>query len=259
MNAAPGGNRKEIEMNHLMQVKDLCKKNILKNISFSVCEGEMTAIMGPSGSGKSTLLYNVSGMDQPDSGEVWLGNVEITGLSEDDKARLRLNRMGFVFQQMNMLANLNILDNILLPSFHADKSRAFHSGQREKALQLMAQFGIGELADRKITEVSGGQLQRACICRSIMLTPQILFADEPTGALNRSASEEVLRTFLQINRAGTTILIVTHDSLVAARCQRILYLLDGEIQGELHLGPFAEAESSARHRQTSEWLKKMGW
>ena len=178
MNAVPDGNRKEIEMKNLLRVNGLCKRNILKNISFSVAEGEMTAVMGPSGSGKSTLLYNVSGMDQPDSGEVWLGDIEITGASEDDKARLRLNKMGFVFQQMNMLANLNILDNILLPSVHADKSRAFQEKQREKALQLMEQFGIRELANRKITEVSGGQLQRACICRSIMLTPQILFADE---------------------------------------------------------------------------------
>ena len=143
-------------MKTLLKVNNLCKKNILKNISFSVDEGEMIAIMGPSGSGKSTLLYNVSGMDQADSGEVWLGNTEIVRLSEDDKARLRLTGMGFVFQQMNMLSNLNILDNILLPSVHADKSRAFQEKQKEKALQLTEQFGIRDLADRRITEVSGG-------------------------------------------------------------------------------------------------------
>lgn len=259
MNAVPGVNRKEIEMKDLLRVNNLCKKNILKNISFYVGEGEMIAIMGPSGSGKSTLLYNISGMDQADSGEVWLGDIEIVGLSEDDKARLRLNKMGFVFQQMNMLSNLNILDNILLPSSHADKSRAFQTKQREKAIRLMEKFGIGELKDRRITEVSGGQLQRACICRSLMLSPQILFADEPTGALNQTASEEVLRTFLQINEAGTTILMVTHDSRVAAKCQRILYILDGEIRGELNLGIFSEENIAARQQKTADWLKMMGW
>ena len=198
-------------------------------------------------------------MDRPDSGEVWLGDTEISGSSEDDKARLRLNRMGFVFQQMNMLANLNILDNILLPAVHADKSRVNRERKKEKALQLMEQFGIRELAERRITEVSGGQLQRACICRSMILTPQILFADEPTGALNQSASEDVLNAFLQINRRGTTILMVTHDSRVAAKCQRILYILDGEIKGEFKPGRYAEEDSTLRQQQTAEWLKKMGW
>ena len=246
-------------MKDLLRVDHLCKKGILKDISFSVDEGEMIAIMGPSGSGKSTLLYNVSGMDQADSGEVWLNDTEIVMLSEDDKSRLRLHRMGFVFQQMNMLSNLNILDNILLPSVRADKSRTFQSKQKDKALQLMEQFGIRDLTDRKITEVSSGQLQRACICRSMMLSPQILFADEPTGALNQSASEEVLKAFLQINESGTTILMVTHDSRVAAKCRRILYILDGEIKGELTLGPYNEEENTDRQQKTADWLKKMGW
>ena len=246
-------------MKVLLKVNNLCKNNILKDVSFSVNEGEMIAIMRPSGSGKSTLLYNVSGMDQADSGEVWLGDTEIVRLSEDDKARLRLTGMGFVFQQMNMLSNLNILDNILLPSVHADKSRTFQEKQKEKALQLMEQFGIRNLADRRITEVSGGQLQRACICRSMMLSPRILFADEPTGALNQTASEEVLRAFLKINAAGTTILMVTHDSRIAAKCQRILYILDGEIRGELTLGAYSEAEITNRQQKTADWLKMMGW
>ena len=131
--------------------------------------------------------------------------------------------------------------------------------QKEKALQLMDQFGIGELKDRRISEVSGGQLQRACICRSMMLSPQILFADEPTGALNQTASEEVLRAFLRINGMGTTILMVTHDSRVAAKCRRILYILDGEIRGELDLGVYAEDENTPRQQKTADWLKIMGW
>ena len=123
----------------------------------------------------------------------------------------------------------------------------------------MEQFGIGNLGERKITEMSGGQLQRACICRSMMLSPRILFADEPTGALNQTASEEVLRAFLRINEEGTAVLIVTHDSRVAAKCERILYILDGEITGELKLGRYTEEETSLRDRQTLEWLQKMGW
>ena len=246
-------------MKEILRVHNLCKKNILNNISFSVTEGEMVAIMGPSGSGKSTLLYNASGMDRADAGEVWLDDREIVGMSEDDRACLRLRQMGFVFQQMNMLANLNILDNILLPSVHVDRSGAFQAAQTEKARRLMEQFGIGDLAGRKITEVSGGQLQRACICRSMMLSPCILFADEPTGALNRSASEEVLEAFLKINGEGTAILLVTHDSRVAARCERILYLLDGELRGERKLGRYTEEERAEREQQTADWLSRMGW
>ena len=246
-------------MKELLRVSDLCRKNILKKISFSVGEGEMVAVMGPSGSGKSTLLYNISGMDQADSGEVRLGDREIVGMSEDDRARLRLTRMGFVFQQMNMLANLNLLDNILLPSVHAEKSRAFRAQQTEKARGLMERFGIGDLSERKITEVSGGQLQRACICRSLMLSPQILFADEPTGALNQTASEEVLQAFLQIHEEGTAILMVTHDSRVAAKCERILYILDGELRSELQLGRYSAEKSGAREQSAAEWLNRMGW
>lgn len=246
-------------MKEILRVSHLCKEGILKDISFAVEEGEMVAVMGPSGSGKSTLLYQVSGMDQADAGEVWLDDQEIVGLSEDDRARLRLHQMGFVFQQMNMLSHLNILDNILLPSVHADRSRAFRAEQTEKAIRMMRQFGIDGLAERRITDVSGGQLQRACICRSMMLSPRILFADEPTGALNQAASEEVLQAFLGINLEGTTILLVTHDSRVAASCKRILYLLDGELKGELRLGRYAAGERSERERRTLAWLDEMGW
>ena len=246
-------------MKEILRVRHLCKKDILKDISFAVEEGEMVAVMGPSGSGKSTLLYQVSGMDQADAGEVWLDDQEIVALSEDDRARLRLHQMGFVFQQMNMLSHLNILDNILLPSVHADRSRAFRAEQTEKALRLMGQFGIDGLAERRITEVSGGQLQRACICRSLMLSPRILFADEPTGALNQAASEDVLQAFLKINLEGTTILLVTHDSRVAASCKRILYMLDGELKGELKLGCYTAGERSEREQKTLAWLNEMGW
>lgn len=246
-------------MEQILRVENLCKKDILNNISFNVKSGEMVAIMGPSGSGKSTLLYNVSGMDKPDAGQVWLENTDITGLSEDEKAKLRLTKMGFVFQQMNVIANLNIVDNIIFPAVHVDRSKTGKKQALEKAKMLMEKFHIKELENRKVTEVSGGQLQRACICRSMMLDPQILFADEPTGALNRSAAQEVMDTFLNINNQGTTIMMVTHDSKVASKCERVLYIIDGEIKGELKLGKYEEEKSVERENETTEWLNKMGW
>ena len=242
-------------MSELLAVKNLCKDGILKDISFGVKTGEMVAVMGPSGSGKSTLLYQVSGMDCSDSGEVWLDGTEICALSEDGRARLRLSQMGFVFRQMNMLKNLNLMDNIMLPACRLNKRKAAGGAAEHRARMLMGKMGIAELAERRITEVSGGQLQRACICRSMINQPKILLADEPTGALNQSAAQEVMAEFTRLNQEGTTILMVTHDSKVAAKCGRILYLLDGSIQGELSLAGAA----GEREETVSRWLAGMGW
>ena len=248
-------------MEYVLKVEKLQKDLILREVSFEVGQGEMLAVMGPSGSGKSTRLYQAAGMDSPSGGRVWLKNTEITGLTEDERAKLRLQRMGFVFQQMNMVANLNILDNILLPAVQAEKGRGRQSGDRlaEKAAKLMRRLSISGLEDRRITQVSGGQLQRACICRSMMNAPEILFADEPTGALNRSAAEEVMTELVKLNREGTTILMVTHDSRVAGRCDRILYLLDGRICGELICGRSGKETEREREERVNRWLMEMGW
>ncbi len=243
-------------MKKLLRIEDLTKGQILHQITFDVEQGEMLAVMGPSGSGKSTLLYNVAGMDQPTSGQVWLGDVEITKLSEDEKARLRLHRMGFVFQQMNMMGDLDLIDNILLPATHANRGK----GQRSKeelnlrAHRLMEKLGIAGMEKRRVTQVSGGQLQRACICRSMMNEPEILFADEPTGALNKSAAAEVMGELVKLNREGTTILLVTHDSRVASSCDRIIYLLDGQICAELTLGRSVAWAKKQREEKVSRWL-----
>ena len=244
-------------MAELLTVKNLCKNGILKDISFGVNAGEMVAIMGPSGSGKSTLLYQVSGMDRADSGQVWMDGTEICGLSEDDRARLRLAQMGFVFQQMNMLKNLNLLDNVLLPACRLNRGKTSRRELESRARLLMEKMGIEELAQRRINQVSGGQLQRACICRSMMNQPKILFADEPTGALNQSAAQEVMAEFTRLNQEGTTTLMVTHDSKVAARCGRILYLLDGSIKGEF--SPAGIVGEKEREAAVSRWLAGMGW
>lgn len=314
-------------MGKLLKIENLSKEGILSSVSFEMEEGEMLAVMGPSGSGKSTLLYQAAGMDAPSGGRVWLKETEITGLDEDGKAALRLHRMGFVFQQMNMLANLNILDNILLPAIQAERSRRRKTGGSQdvkecanrgmnvnrgrgakkrgsgksveelvqEARALMEKLGLAGLEERRITQVSGGQLQRACICRSMMNSPEILFADEPTGALNQSAAKEVMEELMKLNREGTAILMVTHDSKVAGCCERILYLLDGRIRGELRLGKMAAGadnrnpkkmtggadnrnpgKSAAgagtlnpggeefwaekqREKKVKEWLSRMGW
>lgn len=189
--------------------------------------------------------------------------LEIAALSEKEKANLRLHRMGFVFQNMNMMENLDILDNILLPALQANKERK--GGRKtknelvEEAMHLMNKLSIAGLEHRNITEVSGGQLQRACICGSMINHPQILFADEPTGALNRSAAEEMIETLLSLNREGTTVLMVTHDSRVASCCSRILYLLDGQIQGELSLEGCTHENIRQREERVNRWLTTMEW
>ena len=244
-------------MSSLLRVKSIKKDNILNDVSFDVMSGEMIAVMGPSGSGKSTLLYNVSGMDQADGGEVWLGDTEIVQLSEDGKAKLRLTRMGFVFQQMNMISNLNILDNIVFPAVRADKRH--RAEYYERARKLLDDFRISDIAERRIKEVSGGQLQRACICRSMIMNPEIIFADEPTGALNRTSAAEVMDAFRKINSEGATIMMVTHDSWIASKCERIIYLLDGQIRGELRLGKSTPEIGKAREQKLVHWLEGFGW
>ncbi len=248
-------------MKKLLRVENLSKEQILHQISFDMEPGEMLAVMGPSGSGKSTLLYNVAGMDQPTAGQVWLGDVVITELSEDEKARLRMYHMGFVFQQMNMMANLNLLDNILLPAAQANRGKGRKSKEelRLRAQTLMEKLGITGLEQRRVTQVSGGQLQRACICRSMMNEPKILFADEPTGALNKSAAGEVMEELVKLNREGTTILMVTHDSRIASSCDRIIYLLDGQISAELKLGKSVAGTEKQREEKVARWLMEMGW
>lgn len=220
----------------------------------------MTAIMGPSGSGKSTLLYAVSGMDTITSGEVWFENENIAAMGEKELADLRLNEMGFIFQQMYMLRNLSVFDNIILPSCQSHKIKESRRETTKRGESLMRRLSIVDVADNDITEVSGGQLQRACICRSLMNSPKMIFADEPTGALNRTASEEVMEELKKINEQGTAILLVTHDVKVAAKCSRVLYLVDGNIKGEYNLDGISDASGMReRERALNNWLLEMGW
>ena len=255
-------------MDTILEVKNLCKtyiinkrqNNVLKNVNFSIKAGEMTAVMGASGSGKSTLLYAVSGMDNITAGEVEFCGSDISRMDENQLAKLRLDKMGFIFQQMYMLKNLSILDNIILPACQSHKIKEKHSETAERGRALMHKLGISGIADSDINEVSGGQLQRACICRGMINKPDIIFADEPTGALDRSASGEVMEELGRINNEGTAIMLVTHDIKVAARCTRLLYIADGNIEGEYNLGKYTgSTKLRERERQVSNWLMEMGW
>ena len=258
------GNR----MNKIIDVKDLCKtyvvnkkqNNVLRNVNFSIDEGEMVGIMGPSGSGKSTLLYTVSGMDKMTAGEVTFNGKSLSKLKENEMADVRLDEMGFIFQQMYMMKNLSILDNIMLPAVKSKKDNGGRKETRERALTLMHKLGIEETANNGINEVSGGQLQRACICRSMINKPSVIFADEPTGALNRSASDEVMNEIVGLNEEGTTVMLVTHDVKVAAKCTRVLYIVDGNIKGEKRLGKCENiGQARERERNLNNWLMEMGW
>ncbi len=208
----------------------------LRGIDVEIDRGDFVAIMGPSGSGKSTLLYCLSGMDPVTQGTVTLDEeasdgVEITALRQRDLAELRLTRMGFVFQQVHLLRNLTILDNVVLPGFTArpDEREAVVARARE----LLDLVGIGELADREITQASGGQLQRAAIARALINSPDLVFGDEPTGALNAAMAEEIMDLLVEVNREGRTVVLVTHDANVASRARRVLVLRDGLIDGDL--------------------------
>ena len=254
-------------MGHLLEVKDICKtyvidkrqNNVLRNVEFVVNDGEMVAIMGPSGSGKSTLLYSVSGMDNPTSGTVIFDGTDITKLKDKDLAELRLNEMGFIFQQMYMMKNLTILDNIVLPAIQSKKIKETRKEKMKRGEELMHKLGIIEVADNDINEVSGGQLQRAAICSSMINKPKLLFADEPTGALNRTAANEVMDELVKLNKEGTTIMMVTHDSKVAAKCSRILYIVDGNIKGEYDNGNTENDSEKEVERKINNWLLELGW
>ena len=253
-------------MSAIIETKDLCKtyivdkqsNNVLQNVNLKVEEKEFVTVMGPSGSGKSTLLYTVSGMDTITAGSVLFDGEDLSSMKEKDLINIRLLKMGFIFQQMYMMKKLSIIDNIILPGFQAKlKPR---EEVRKDAEALMRKLDIIDTAEREITEVSGGQLQRACLCRALINNPKVLFADEPTGALNSKASMDVMTRLLEANRAGTSVLMVTHSEKVASISDRIIYLVDGGIQGELTLGKMGDNnELSARERKVRAWLDEMGW
>jgi putative ABC transport system ATP-binding protein len=231
---------------------------VLRGIDLSVRAGEFLVVMGTSGSGKSTLLYSISGMDRPTSGNVTLEGRELTSLGDTEMSKVRLTRMGFVFQQPHFLSNLNVRDNVLLPALKAAPRHG-----REAAISrvdvLMERFGIAPIRSHGITQVSGGQLQRASICRALAGEPSVLFADEPTGALNSSKTAEVMDAFTEVHRGGTTIVMVTHDPGVAVRGERVIYLRDGAVVAEREIGRWEPDTAHRREDVLLAWLRDLGF
>jgi putative ABC transport system ATP-binding protein len=233
------------------------KRNVLDGISVDICAGEFVAVMGPSGSGKSTLMFALSGMDKIDSGTLTFDGRDLSSLKDNELADLRRTEMGFVFQQPTLLKNLNILDNIILPSMRNGSKNG--AQLTEKAKMLMKKTGIAGLENRDISQASGGQLQRVGICRALMGDPKIIFGDEPTGALNSKSANEIMTLLAQIHQAGVTILLVTHDIKVAAKTGRVLFILDGKIAGEYQPGVYDETRDDlkAREEGLTAWLAGM--
>jgi len=232
------------------------KRNVLDGVSVEINEGEFVAVMGPSGSGKSTLMFALSGTDGVNGGKVIMDNKNLAEIGENELSDIRRTKMGFVFQQPTMLKNLNILDNIILPSMRDNRKNAAQI--TEKARALMKRVGIAELEKRDITQVSGGQLQRAGICRALMNSPKIIFGDEPTGALNSKSAQEIMDIFSKINEAGTAVMLVTHDAKVAARTERIMFMRDGAIVSELSLPKFTGTDMDGRIEQITVKMREVG-
>jgi putative ABC transport system ATP-binding protein len=198
----------------------------LRNINLDFEEGEYTAIMGASGSGKSTLMNVLGCLDQPTSGSYILGGQDISQLPDDELSEIRSRRIGFIFQQFNLIQQLTVLENLEVPMFYLGISP---QERRRRAIDLAAKVGLTERSDHRPVQLSGGQQQRVCIARALINEPLILLADEPTGALDSKTGQQILELFDELVAAGKTIIIVTHDPSVAHRCQRVIHLHDGRV------------------------------
>ena len=259
---------------------DSVQQHVLKNLNLSIYKGDFTVIMGNSGSGKSTLLYALSGMDRPtlgtityhtvslsEKGDETIADTEISKFSNDKLAMFRRDHVGFVFQQNYLNDSMSALDNIMVCGLLK------HSNRKEladKAKELLKRVEIGEGDWNKFpTQMSGGQQQRVAVVRGVINSPEVLFADEPTGALNSQNTENVLNILSDLNNEGQSIVMVTHTLKAAERGNRIIYLADGIISDEIDLGPYVGdykdesnpnlEEAKARHAKLKDFLQDMGW
>ena len=251
--------------NTILSAKGLCKSyahnggqsHILQHIDLDIYEGDFTVIMGASGSGKSTLLYSLSGMDRATAGQVIYEGRDIVTMKEKELSKLRQKDFGFIFQQMHLVSNLTLFENVAV-SGYLDKTASANAVKQRTGV-LLEKMGIDHVAEHLPSQVSGGEQQRCAIARAVVSEPKLLFADEPTGALNRKNTNEVLSLLTELNKAGQSILMVTHDMKAALRATRILYLEDGKIIGELTLPPYNPEEKKSRETQVGAWLSSMQW
>lgn len=221
----------------ILELKDICKDYmqgkmvipVLKHIDFQMEEGEYVAIMGPSGSGKTTLMNIVGCLDQATSGKVFLDGQDISVCTENEMSDLRLKKIGFVFQNFQLLARQTALENVELPLTYAGVPK---KERRERALQALARVGLEDRVNFQPNQLSGGQKQRVAIARALVNAPKILLADEPTGALDSISGEQVMELFQSLNNEGVSVLMITHDSEIAAKAQRTVVIRDGIMKKE---------------------------
>ena len=249
----------------IIKTEKLCKsfsnggvqQHVIKNLDLEIREKDFTVIMGSSGSGKSTLLYALSGMDKPSMGKIYFGDTDISDYSNDKLAVFRRGNCGFVFQSIYLLENQTVLDNILTGALIVQKSSP---ELVNKAKDLRKKTGLDESSWKKYpNQLSGGEAQRVGIVRAVINDPKILFADEPTGALNSSSSNDVLDIFTGLHRNGQTIVTVTHDIKTALRGNRVIYLRDGGVTGDYEMKPYGEDDPRERRNRLAEFLEDMGW
>jgi len=247
----------------IIRTEKLCKSfitgkmsnNVLKNIDLEIYRGDFTVIMGSSGSGKSTLLYSLSSMDRPTSGSVKLMGKEISKMSESEISDVRKKDVSFIFQGINLLPDLNAFENIAYAGYGTDTKENIN----KRASGLLEKFGLSKDKDKYPSELSGGQQQRIAIARAIVTGSNIIFGDEPTGALNKSSGQDVLNILTKLNEEGQSLIMVTHDLKACTRGNRILYLADGRIDGELNLGKYNPEEQKEREQVIYDFLKDHNW
>ena len=249
----------------ILSAKGLCKSfahnggqlHILSHIDLDLYQGDFTVIMGASGSGKSTLLYSLSGMDRATAGQVYYNEKNLAAAKEKELSVLRHTDFGFIFQQMHLVSNLSLLENVLVSGYLNKNTTA--TEVKERAEKLFTQMNISHIKTHLPSQVSGGEQQRCAIARAVINNPKLLFADEPTGALNRKNTSEVLNLLTELNSEGQSVLMVTHDMKAALRATRLLYLEDGKITGELELPPYRKDEEKSRETQVNAWLSSLEW
>ena len=252
-------------MTAILRTEKLCKtfsndgmqQHVIKNLDLSIESGDFTVIMGASGSGKSTLLYALSGMDKPSMGKVFFGEEDISSYSNDQLAMFRRRNCGFVFQSIYLLENMNVIDNILTGALVVQKNSP---KLVSRVKSLLGRVGIGEELWKKYpNQLSGGECQRVGIVRAVVNEPRVLFADEPTGALDSSSGQAVLDVFTSLHKDGQSIVMVTHDIKTALRGNRVIYLRVGSVVGEYKMPLYGTDDVVARRDSLQAFLNEMGW
>lgn len=236
---------------------DGIENQVIKNMNLEIYKGDFTVIMGPSGSGKSTLLYCLGAMEDITNGNIFFKDKNIIKMKENKLSDLRLKEFGFIFQQIHLISNLSIYENIILPGLALSEKN--NNYIKERVNKLLERFGLTKIAKHLPSQTSGGEQQRTAIARSLINSPEILFADEPTGALNQKNSEIVMDLLTELNKENLSILLVTHDKKAALRGNRILYIIDGNIKSEISLEKYGLDNLEEREKKVNEWLSSLDW